>query len=115
MPMSRKRRLRMFARWPGLCIHARTVWAGVAREPVPQAMFSPSHVAGVEDAGDEVAVLEEVLANHVPRVPQRRATEALAESLSGRRACWARSRLRRQSVSRALRRDAFVGTTSAVA
>jgi hypothetical protein len=42
MPISVKRPVRMLWRCPEECIHARTVAFGVASEPAPQAMFSPS-------------------------------------------------------------------------
>ncbi len=41
IPISRKRPVRTFLRWPGLFIQARTMARGVLRSPEPQARFSP--------------------------------------------------------------------------
>src|SRR3954466_7907053 len=41
MPIMRKLRERMLARWPSLCIQAETMAWGVPSEPPPQPMFSP--------------------------------------------------------------------------
>jgi hypothetical protein len=42
MPITWKRRLRMFARWPGLAIHDATILRGVECLLRPHAMFSPT-------------------------------------------------------------------------
>ena len=42
MPMTRKRELRMFLRWPALRIQAATIARGADCQPLPQAMFSPT-------------------------------------------------------------------------
>src|SRR3954451_3222886 len=42
IPIWRNRPVRMLWRWAAECIHARTVWRGVARLPAPHARFSPS-------------------------------------------------------------------------
>ena len=41
LPIEPNERLRMFARWPGLFIHAVAILRGADRLPEPHAMFSP--------------------------------------------------------------------------